>query len=154
MAWGLSGGGGLRWGWGSASGAALLPDPLLSSLVVTGATSGIGRAYAREVSQGAEPCGWWGFRLWSETPVGLRVAYFIGFPRTLSLLQGVFPLLPSLPLLPFAPRHVFTRSFYRLLAFPHHRPGSFIQSLFMDVPIFAGDLCVQVYEGYWFVVFL
>lgn len=96
-------GGGLRWGWGSASGAALLPDPLLSSLVVTGATSGIGRAYAREVSRGAEPCGWWGFRLWSETPVGLRVAYFIGFPRTLSFRESslcspaslCFPLLPD-----------------------------------------------------------
>lgn len=42
--------GGLSLGWGKVCGCLLLPSLLLSSLVVTGATSGIGKAYAHEVS--------------------------------------------------------------------------------------------------------
>ena len=111
------------------SGVALLLVLLLSSLVVTGATGGIGRAYAHEVSPGAEPCGWWGLLsvcMWSDTPVGLRILYFGSLGRP--LLQRAFPLLLSLG-------HVFTLGFYCLLASPHHRPDSFIESILMDLPI-------------------
>lgn len=49
---------GLSWGGAKVSGCQHLLSLLLSSLVVTGATNGIGKAYAHEVSQGVEPRGW------------------------------------------------------------------------------------------------
>lgn len=52
---------------------------LLSSLVVTGATSGIGRAYAHEVSQDLETCGCWELLL--SACGQLRIMHFIWYPQ-------------------------------------------------------------------------
>lgn len=130
-AWRGSRGKDLGWaevGQGSG-GLALLLFPLLSSLVVTGATSGIGKAYAHEVNQDLEPSGWWGLLLsvclLSAPPTKLRIVCIIWALRC-PLFQEAFPLLTRLG------QEVFTLGFYSPLTFSHHCPDLFSQNIFID----------------------